>query len=211
MPFFFYNFWALFDRASVTVCHTLEFQNVSISQQYCWIHKHMVCVFSLIRFQNLTISTWTWMESSTSVPTQMTRMSTSASLKKRSLLTSFIIWRYSSGSSSPARSSSWLWMEWLQERRWTSREDEDSGREWWVEEEGDGKSHRSFHWDLLYVYTACYIYVFHKSNLYVAFYRDWVLNKLTKTRVLLCYILMKPDLLPYIFFCLGLLKRLKRR
>ena len=80
------------------------------------------------RFQNLTISIWTWMGLSISVPTRMTRMSTFAFLRKRFLLTSSITWRCSSGSSSLARSSSWRWMVWHQGQRWTSRGDGDSGR-----------------------------------------------------------------------------------
>ena len=85
-------------------------------------------VLILLRSQSLTISIWTWMGSSTSVPTPMTKMSTFASRKKRFLQTSSITWRCSSGSLSPARSSSWLWMVWRREQRWTSRGEGDSGR-----------------------------------------------------------------------------------
>lgn len=84
--------------------------------------------FLLLRFQNLTISIWTWMELFTSAPTPMMRMSTFAYLRKRYLQTSFITWRCSLGSSSLVRSSSWRWMVLHQGQRWTNREDGDSGK-----------------------------------------------------------------------------------
>lgn len=85
--------------------------------------------FSLSRFQNLTISIWTWTGLFISAPTRTTRMSTFAFLRRRFLLTSSITWRCSSGSSSLARSSSWRWMAWHQGQRWTNREAGDSGRD----------------------------------------------------------------------------------
>lgn len=80
------------------------------------------------RFPNSTISILTWMELFISAPTPMTKMSTFEFLRRRFLQTYSTIWRCSSGSSSPARSSSWRWTAWRREQKWTNREDDGSGR-----------------------------------------------------------------------------------
>lgn len=112
-------------------CKSIDLTNWP--QEYCRIYIHAVAFvllfLSLFRFQNLTISIWTWMGLSTNVPTRTTKMSTFAFLRKRFLQTSSITWRCYSGSSSLARSSSWRWTVWHQGQKWTSREDGDSGRD----------------------------------------------------------------------------------